>query len=191
MQRAQAYLPFVLHSLRHDLRPFTFPILPSTSPRPRFRRNFDVHIIFWIRELAHIFKFKCCAKQRRLERYYGPRYSTQWFCCHNCWGMSHFCQVLLQTSERSIDADLLEPIGRMEQWGVPFTIRCEWVLASLSMGRNLRKLVGKLRRGRRCQRCAGLRGRVPNPTTGGGVEDCCSWCVQEVHSFVYIGLIPA
>jgi len=155
MQRAQAYLPFVLHSLRHDLRPSTFPILPSTSPRPRFRRNIDVHIVFWIRELAHIFKFKCCTEQRRLERHYGPRYSTQWFCCHNCW-------------------DLLEPIGGMEQWGVPFTIRCEWVPASLSMGRNLRELVGKLRRGCGCRHCAGLRGRVPNPTTGGGVEDCCS-----------------
>ena len=97
MQRAQAYLPFVLHSLRHHLRPSTFPILPSTSPRSRFRRNIDVHIIFWIRELAHIFKFKCCTEQRRLERYYGPRYSSQWFCGHNCWGMSHFCQILLQT----------------------------------------------------------------------------------------------
>jgi hypothetical protein len=190
MQRAQAYLPFVLHSLRHDLRPSTFPILPSTSPRPRFRRNIYVHLVFWIRELAHIFKFKCCTEQRRFERYYGPRYSSQWFCCHNCWGMSHFCQVLLQTL-RSIDADLLEPIGGMEQWGVPFTIRCEWVPASLSMGRNLRELVGKLRRGRRFRHCAGLRGCVPNPTTGGGMEDCCSRCAQEVHSFVYMGLIPA
>jgi hypothetical protein len=97
MQRAQAYLPFVLHSLRRDLRPSTFPILPSPSPGPRFRWNIDVHIVFWIRELAHIFKFKCCTEQRRLELYYGPRYSTQWFCCHNRWGMSHFCQVLLQT----------------------------------------------------------------------------------------------
>jgi hypothetical protein len=97
MQRAQAHLPSVLHSLRHDLRPSTFPILPCTSPRPCFRRHIDIYIIFWIRELAHILKFKCCADQRRLERHYGPRYSSQWFCCYNCWGMSHFCQVLLQT----------------------------------------------------------------------------------------------
>lgn len=97
MQRAQAYLPFILHSLCHDLRPSAFPLLPSTSLRTRFRRNIDVHIVFRIRELAHIFKFKCCAEQRGLKRYYGPRYSSQWFCCHNCRGMSHFCQVLLQT----------------------------------------------------------------------------------------------
>ena len=97
MQRAQAYLPIILHSLRHDLRPSTFPIFPTTSPGPRFRRNIDVHIVFWIRELAHIFKFKCCTEQRRLEHYYGPCHSSQWFCCHNCWGMLDFCQVLLQT----------------------------------------------------------------------------------------------
>lgn len=106
-------------------------------------------------------------------------------------GYVAFLPSVAADSERSIDADLLEPIGGMEQRGVPFTIRCEWVPASLSMGRNLRELVGKLRRGCRCQHCAGLRGRVPNPTTGGGVEDCCGWCVPVAHSFVYTGLIPA
>ena len=106
-------------------------------------------------------------------------------------GYVAFWPSVATDSEKSIDADLLEPISGMEQWGLPFTIRCERVPASLSMGRNIWELVGKLWRGCRCQHCAGLRGLVPNPTTGGGVEDCCSWCVQEVHSFVYIGLIPA
>src|SRR6267154_4642153 len=106
-------------------------------------------------------------------------------------GYVAFLPNLATDSERCVDADLLEPIGGMEQWGVPFTIRCEWVPASPSMGRHLRELVRKLRWGCRCWHCAGLRGCVPNPTTGGGVEDWCSWCVQEVHSFVYMGLFPA
>ncbi len=97
MQRAQAYLPFVLRSLRHNVWPSSFPILPSTAPGPRFRRHIDVHIIFWIRELARFLKFKCCAAQRRLEQYHGPRDSSQWFCCHDCWSMSQIHQVLLHT----------------------------------------------------------------------------------------------
>ena len=117
MQRAEAYLPFILHSLRHYLRPSTFSILPSASSGPRFRRNIDVYIVFWIRELAHILKFKCCVEQRRLECYYGPRHSSQWFCCHNCWGMSRFCQVLLQTL-REVSMQIFS--NQLVEWNAGF-----------------------------------------------------------------------
>lgn len=100
-----------------------------------------------------------------------------------------FLPSVATDSERSVDADLLEPIGGME-WGLPFAIRSERVPASLSVGRNLRELVGKLRRGCRCRHYAGLYGHIPNPTTVGSVEDRCGWCVQDAHSFVYMGLAP-
>jgi hypothetical protein len=99
-----------------------------------------------------------------------------------------FAECLLQTL-RIFAADRLEPIGGMEQWGVPFTICCEWMPAPFGVGRNLRQLVRKLRRWCGCRHCAGLRGCFSNPTTGGGVEDCCSWCVRRVHSFMYLSLI--
>ena len=99
MQRAQAYLPSLLHPLCHDMWPSSLPILPLTSPWPRFRRYINVHIVFWIRELARILKFQCCTAKRRLEQYYGPRNSSQWFCCYNRWGMSHFRHVFGTESE--------------------------------------------------------------------------------------------
>src|SRR5260370_41809946 len=97
MSRAQAYLLFVLSSLRQKVWASSCPILTSAAAGERFRRHIDVHIIFWIRELARFLKFKCCAAQRRLEQYHGPRDSSQWFCCHDCWSMSQIHQVLLHT----------------------------------------------------------------------------------------------
>ena len=101
--------------------------------------------------------------------------------------MSHYRRVLLHNL-RPLDADCLKPIGGVERWGVPFTIRREWMLASPSLGRNFRELVRKLRRWWRRGLSADFRRHFPNPTTRGSVEDCCSWCVQTFH-LIHVRLI--
>jgi len=96
--------------------------------------------------------------------------------------------MLLQTL-RTPDTDLLEQIGGMDQRRVPFTFRREWMPAYPRMGCNFRKLVRKLWRWWRRRHSDIFRRPFPNPTTGGGVEDCCSRCVQLAFLIDVFGLI--
>ena len=85
-------------------------------------------------------------------------------------------------------SDRVEPIGGMEQRGFPFTICREWMLASPGMGCNLQDLVRKLWRWWRRRHSTDLRRHFPNSTTGGRVEDCCSWCARTVRLVHVFGL---
>ena len=122
MQRAQAYLLVILHSLCRDMRPSTLPILPPTSPGASFWWNIHVYIVFCIRELARILELECCTNKRRLEHYNGPCYVSQRLCRHRCWGVSYFRVVRIQAL-MTLCADIFKPISGMEQWGLPFTFR--------------------------------------------------------------------
>lgn len=91
-------------------------------------------------------------------------------------GVCSLSTKMLLPTLRVSDTDLLKQIGGMEWW-ISFAFRRQRMPAHPRLGRNFWELVRELRWywGRRCD---DFRRRIPNPTSRGGLADCCCRCGQ-------------